>query len=551
MTAEKSRLLKPAPTTEAKHARGPHHQRHARRRHEIVPLDQETLDVASMALQISLRQMVRQVMTITDAAFQGHIGTKQLAGVALASMWMGVPSAFVQFAIQAISTLCSQAFGAGNHELVGIWLQTAIVFSVLGSIPVMIWYMYVGNMIGLTMDDVETVAYGREFAHVMALGLIPQYVYCALTAYFAAQGIVIPATICSVVTMGFNVVFNQVLIHGVGGWSGLGFVGSPLATMASTVLQLVLFVLYTIVWKEYHKPCWGGWTWECVKKDRLDVFLALAIPMGASAVVDWASATVAGAFSGYLGPNIAACQAVLNGLFGVVSAFVSGFATATQIRMSRYLGQGSARNSKRVYRIGAGLVFVSAIVMLAGVVLWQRSLFSIWSSDPVVSAMCSDAIVAFTLCIVIAFGRFLLTACMNAVSKADLNLVANNIASWLVFVPLSYVLPIRANWGLSGFWWADALGELLKAAILLYDMSSLDWHAAANEAQIAAETSLANDFGDEDEDRELNAAKNEALLFTPRTFKSPSINMTMTPPVTPNDMRRAIGRSRSAANPAV
>ncbi|ETV89617.1 hypothetical protein H257_00826 [Aphanomyces astaci] len=549
MAAEKSPLLKGgAPSVELKQARDPL-QKHARQ--AKVPLGQETLDVASMALQISLRQMVRQVMTITDAAFLGHIGTKQLAGVALAGMWMGVPSAFVQFSIQAISTLCSQAYGAGNHDLVGVWLQTAIVFSVLGSIPVMIWYMYVGNMIALTMDDAETVAYGREFAHVMALGLIPQYVYGALTAYFAAQGIIMPATICSIVTMGLNIVLNQVLIHGVDGqWGGLGFVGSPLATVASTVLQLALFLLYTVVWKGYHTPTWGtGWTWECVKKDRLDVFLALAIPMGASAVVDWASATVAGAFSGYLGPNIAACQAVLNGLFGVVSAFVSGFATATQIRMSRYLGQGSAGNAKRVYFIGAGLVFVSAVVLLAVVVTCRRLLFGIWSSDVVVADMASDAIAAFSLCILVAFGRFLLTACMNAVSKADLNLVANNIASWLVFVPLSYVFPIRLGWGLAGFWWADALGELLKASILLYDMASLDWHAAADEAQLAAETSLANDYGDEDEHRELNAAKNEALLFTPRSFKSPSINMTMTPPVTPNDMRRAIGRSRSAANP--
>ncbi|KAF0693888.1 hypothetical protein As57867_015126, partial [Aphanomyces stellatus] len=310
MSSEKSSLLKSSTDATVKLAPA----------HEIIPIRQELFQLASMAVQLSLRQMVRQVMTITDAAFQGHIGTKQLAGVALAGMWMGVPSAFIQFAIQAISTLCSQAYGAGNNQLVGIWLQTAIVFAVAGAIPVMIWYMFVGHMIGLTMDDPDTVEYGTQFARVMALGLIPQYIYGALTTYFATQGVIMPATFCSCFTMVLNIVFNQVFIYGAFGWKGLGFIGSPLATVCSTIIQLLLFVTYTMVIKGYHKKYWGGWTWECVKKERVQVFLALAIPMGASSVVDWASATVAGAFSGYLGPNIAASQAVMNGLFGVANS---------------------------------------------------------------------------------------------------------------------------------------------------------------------------------------------------------------------------------------
>lgn len=105
----------------------------------LISVREELWDLSTMAVQLTLRQMVRQAMTITDSAFQGHIGTKELAGVSLASMWMGVPSAFIQFSIQAINTLCSQAYGAGNYKLVGLWLQTASVFAILGAIPVMMW----------------------------------------------------------------------------------------------------------------------------------------------------------------------------------------------------------------------------------------------------------------------------------------------------------------------------------------------------------------------------------------------------------------------------
>ena len=54
----------------------------------IIPVKQEVWELSTMAVQLCLRQMVRQMMTLTDSAFQGHIGTKQLAGVALAGMWV-------------------------------------------------------------------------------------------------------------------------------------------------------------------------------------------------------------------------------------------------------------------------------------------------------------------------------------------------------------------------------------------------------------------------------------------------------------------------------
>lgn len=514
--------------------------------HDLIPLNQELWELTSMAIQLSLRQMVRQAMTITDSAFQGHIGTKQLAGVSLAAMWMGVPSTFIQSSIQAISTLCSQAYGADNNKLVGIWLQTAIIFSVIGAIPVMIYYCCVGYFIGITMDDEETVHYGSQFAMVMALGLIPQYVYGACSTYFAAQGIIMPATICSALTMILNVFFNQLFIYGAFGWEGLGFIGSPLATVTSTCLQLVLFLLYTVWWKRYHDKYWGGWTRECLEKERVKVFLNLAIPMGASSVVDWASAAIAGAFSGFLGPNIAASQSVLGGVFGVTNSAVSGFSTSTQIRMSRYLGKGSAEAAKRVLYIGSTIVFSGAIIMFCLVLTLRNYIFQVWSNDPVIIEMCSSVLLVFVICILVAFVRFLLTAVMNALSLAHINLWANNFASWCIYVPFSYLLPITWGWGLDGFWWADTYGEMFKVLILLWGVSRVDWHVAAKRAQEAAEADGLDEDDAQQEQQQLLAYENEALVGrTPESFRTP----TPMTPSTPNHTPVARRRVRSVATP--
>ncbi len=346
-----------------------------------------------------------------------------------------------------------------------------------------------------------------------------------------------PATFCSGTTMLLNIFFNQVFIYGAFGFEGLGFIGSPLATVTSTYLQLTLFLLYTVVWKKYHVGYWGGWTYDCLKPARLKIFLALAVPMGMSSVVDWSSATVAGAFSGYLGPQIAAAMSVMTGVYGVANSCVSGFSISTQIRMSRYLGQGHAVAAKRVLLLGARIVICGGVVLMACVVLLKNQLFHVWSNDPEIIDLCASCLAVFVTCIIVGFGRFLLTASMNALSMANVNLIANNIASWCIYVPLSYILPIMFHWSINGFWVADTLGEMFKFVVLAWGLLRVNWQGRAEAAQNAAEKPHMMKPEDE-EKRELIAYENEAL--TPGSTRSPAIALASRTSHTPATMQRAL-----------
>ena len=312
----------------------------------MLPLRTEFIQMAGTAVQLSSTKIVRILLTTIDTAFLGHLGTQQLAAVALSAQWQGVPSTAVQFTIQAVTTLSSQARGAGNDKLVGEWLQTALMVALLGSLPVMAVFYNVHRMVAITMSDPATVEYARQFSQIMAWSLPPQYLYVALTSWFACVGVVMPATFATCVTVAANALFNWIFIYGYGPFPALGFIGSPLATVASSYLQLLIFVMcvaspashrgawtllrpmqdatttehcapcarrYTVLIKGYHRPYWGGWTGRALGSDRLGTFLALGIPTALSSVVDWASGAVAGSFAGLCGVTVAAGQNVMNG----------------------------------------------------------------------------------------------------------------------------------------------------------------------------------------------------------------------------------------------
>jgi len=330
-----------------------------------------------------------------------------------------------------------------------------------------------------------------------------------------------------VITVIANVVFNQCFIYGFDytkwkdpdnlGW----FEGSPWATVTSSWLQLSLFLMYTVVIKGYHREYWGGWNREAFGRKRVGQFLALGVPTGLSSVVDWMSGAVAGSFSGWAGVQVAAGQNVLNGLFALTYSTVSGFSTATQIRLARYLGEGKPDAAKRILRIGAATLLTGGIIVCGVVGIWHHNIWGLWTTDETLKGYCDTALYAFMGGVIMAYLRFTLTIVMSSLGprEANINLVANNIASWLIYIPLAYVMPLKCDfcldWGLSGFWWSDFYGELFKVLVLSWGVSRVDWVRASLDARKAANVSDA-----------VETEKQELAAFTSSggAIASPSTN---------------------------
>ncbi|KAH9109638.1 hypothetical protein LEN26_011873 [Aphanomyces euteiches] len=79
------------------------------------------------------------------------------------------------------------AVGVVDKSLVGLWLQTALVFVVIGVAVVALWYMFaVDAILNLSFSQDNPVVFGSLFPRIMALALFPQLPFCALSAYLAS-----------------------------------------------------------------------------------------------------------------------------------------------------------------------------------------------------------------------------------------------------------------------------------------------------------------------------------------------------------------------------
>lgn len=234
----------------------------------------ETREWVGIAAPSTLQLFCRLGMALTDLALLGHLSTDALAAASLANVWLIVSSTWILDAISgALNTTCSQAYGARNMSLVGIWLQCALVVCTSLCLPIAAAWWFADDVLVAAGFPADTSALGAKFARYSLIGLLPQAWYVCLASYFRAQGVIAPQLVVNAVMLVLNFLLGYSFIWGIGGFGGWGFVGSPLATSVSRWLGCIGFWLYAFVWRKMHVETWGGWSTEALSGHRIKEFV--------------------------------------------------------------------------------------------------------------------------------------------------------------------------------------------------------------------------------------------------------------------------------------
>ena len=224
----------------------------------------------AIAWPVSITLGCQVAMTMTDIAFLGYISTDYLAAASLASVWQSIIMITLFAFGDSIRVLCSQAKGANNLYLVGIWLQCGVFWISLLCVPVAGLFLVTGTVLRLVKIDSNLCNLAQEFANYSIIWIWPRALFNAGNSYLQSQEIVRPQMWFAILFVCINIGLNFVFIHGLFRWEGLGFIGSPIATSCSMTLLALTTYMY-VIYAKLHVKTWSGWTTRsfqmCYTKD--------------------------------------------------------------------------------------------------------------------------------------------------------------------------------------------------------------------------------------------------------------------------------------------
>eukprot|EP00045_Choanoeca_perplexa_P012931 m.143987 g.143987 ORF g.143987 m.143987 type:complete len:528 (+) comp16183_c0_seq1:201-1784(+) len=455
----------------------------------MATVSRQSDDVVKLAWPVSLATVFRLLVFATDTAFIGQLGTKQLAGAALAQVVMMVAVVYIYGASAGINTLGSQALGAGNPKLVGVWLQISLVVITVLALPTAIALLYAKEIIALVESDAEVLDYVQRFARWSMLTVWPLAWYSAIRQYFQAQGIVLPATVVSLVSIPINLGYNQLLIHGIPKvWNGYGFIGGPMATAATVTTQLVMFCGYMFWYKQHHVPTWPGWSWSHFTSKRIQAHLGVALPLGLALMFDESVFQALVLMAGRFTEVDVDAMGVLFQVFGIVWGVWWGLGLATQVAVGRNLGEGKPQEAKAA--AFAGLLLVVLVMMLiSGLSLLLCDYLSApFSRDPDVARLVSD-LVPF---LQISLWLYVLSATLGSVLEGMAKMTTLSLATMLFAyggtLPASYGFAFGLHQHVRGLWAGPMIGDGCKLLFFLVLLRwGVNWQRQSSRARARAE----------------------------------------------------------------
>ncbi|XP_031275746.1 protein DETOXIFICATION 34-like [Pistacia vera] len=402
--------------------------------------------------------------------FVGHIGDIELSAVSIAlSVVSNFSFGFLLGMGSALETLCGQAFGAGQVQLLGVYMQRSWIILFVACFLLMPLFILATPILKLLgqRDDIA------ELAGTYTIQVMPQMFSLAFN--FPTQKFLQAQSKVGVLAwIGFVALIGHIgllflFIH-VFDW---GTAGAAAAYDISAWGISIGQIIYVVGWC---KDGWKGLSWLAFKD--MWGFVRLSIASAVMLCLEfWYFMTII-VLTGHLDDPVIAVGSLsicmnINGWEGV---FFIGVNAAISVRVSNELGSGHPRAAK--YSVVVTVLQSLLVgIIAATIIMATRHQFSIIFTD---SQQMQKAVsnLAYLLGITMVLNSVQPVISGVAVGGGWQALVAyiNLFCYYVVGLPLGFLLGYKMEYGVQGIWVGMICGTFLQTMILVYIIYKTNWN---------------------------------------------------------------------------
>ncbi|CAN0899199.1 Protein DETOXIFICATION 33 [Linum grandiflorum] len=204
------------------------------------------------------------------SAFVGRLGELQLAAVSIVQTVLQAFAFGIMLGMgSALETLCGQAVGGGQLEMLGIYMQRSWIITIVTAVILSPLYVFGTPILKLLRQDHEM----SQLAGKFSVWVLPQLFAYALNfpvqKFLQSQSKVWVMTAISVVVLPIHVLLNWVLITKL----GHGLVGAAIAGNVSWLIIVVAQLAYVL--SGFFPDAWTGFSFKAF--ESLSGFVKLSL----------------------------------------------------------------------------------------------------------------------------------------------------------------------------------------------------------------------------------------------------------------------------------
>ncbi|HEY9369851.1 MATE family efflux transporter [Streptomyces sp.] len=425
---------------------------------------QHDREIISLAVPAFGALVAEPLFLMIDSAIVGHLGTPQLAGLAIAAALLTTAVSVFVFLAYATTAAVARRVGAGDLQAAirqgmdGIWLALLLGATVIAvTLPTAPWLV---DLFGAS-DTAAT--YAVTYLRISSLGIPAMLVVLAATGVL--RGLQNTRTPLYVAVVGFaaNALLNLVLVYG----AGLGIAGSAWGTVAAQCGMAAAYLVVVVRGARRHGAS--------LRPDAAGIRASAqaGVPLLVRTLSLRAVLLIATAVAARLGDADVAAHQVLLSLWSLTAFALDAIAIAGQAIIGRYLGADDALGARQACRRMVQWGVVSGVVLGVLIILARPLFIPLFTTDSAVRDTLLPALLVVALSQPIAGVVFVLDGVLMGAGDGPY-LAGAMLLTLAVFAPVALLVPTLGG-GLTALWWAMTLMMTVRLLTLWLRARSGRW----------------------------------------------------------------------------
>jgi putative MATE family efflux protein len=406
-------------------------------------------NIIRLALPITLALIIPQISFLTNTAFLGRLGERELGVNGITGIFYLTLSMVGYGLSNGIQVIMARRAGEGDYIGHGHAFKNGILLTSIFSICLVLISFWLAPLIFTNgLHDTENVRLSISYIRIRALGLPFLMLAQLANAFFISSSrsrYLIYGSLASTLT---NIIFDYFLIFGKIGFTPLGLLGAAWASILADVAYCSTMYLIFYFHKLYEKyPLIGkGLDIKLTKRS-----LKVASPLIVQYIFSIGGWQLFFIFVEHLGQRELAASQILRSIFGIVGTITWAFASTCNTMVSNLIGQGKKEEVLHLIAKIAKLSLSFTSVICVILLVFSDQFLALYRDDPALIDFARPSLYIITLATLI---MAVSTVLFNGVVGTG-NTVTNlciEVTCVLTYIVYCYFIIEKYKMGLSWAW---------------------------------------------------------------------------------------------------
>lgn len=428
--------------------------------------------IFNMSLPIMFSMLVMALYNIVDSIFVGKISVDALTAVSLAFPVQNLMVSFAVGTAVGVNALLSLRLGQKNQHDVnktamnGVFLSvvTWIVFAVAGT-------LISSSYLKSQTDNSSVILLGEQYLEIILILGFGQFIGGMFDRLLQSTGRTFLSMISQLIGAVFNIIFDPILIFGLGPFPELGIRGAALATVLGQILGCLVSFILNI--SKNHDIQFKFSNILPNKKIIAQIYRvavpAILMSSITSVVTYFLNLIFKGIENG--GDNAITVYGIYFKLNSFIFMPVFGLNNGIVPIIAYNYG---AEHKKRILKTIKYSLFVAFCIMFFGVIIFESFpdvLFRMFTDNEVIIQMGKGALRKIAPSFFGAAIAITLSAIFQAFSAAFFSLLVSFLRQIVVFLPAAYFLGKTGD--VNNVWWCFIIAEFMSVLVSVSCMRNI------------------------------------------------------------------------------